>query len=155
MLTDHKSTARRRHTPGSKQRVRSGVMLMELVAGAVLLVVAIGLVVQVLAGQAAAERSMQRKLFANEILSNLMEEQAVLPWNEVTPQSIALLKLPSEADQLLPGAQLSGTVVPAERTLPEKKLTLELSWQETGGQRSKPIVLIAWLYPAVAQESAP
>jgi hypothetical protein len=155
MFAQRNTTACPFGLPGSARRVRSGVMLLEVLAGVVLLLAAIGLVVQILAGEAAAQRAIQHKLFAFELLTNIMEEQTALPFEAVTPQSLAQLKLPPEAQQLLPQATLTAAVVPSEGSIPGKRLTLELRWQERTGESSKPVRLIAWIYPLAAEAAVP
>jgi hypothetical protein len=83
-----------------------------------------------------------------------MEEQTALPYAEVTPQSLAQLKLPSEAQQLLPQPSLTATVVPSDKPT-GKGLSLEITWQERTGESSKPVRLIAWIYPVAAEEAVP
>lgn len=155
MFAQQKQTDRPEFVPVFARRARAGVMLLEVVAGIVLLLAAIGLVVQILAGEAAAQRATQHKLFAIELLSNMMEEQTALPYNEVSPQALAELKLPSEAHQLLPGATIKATVDPSDGPIKGKRLTLEITWPDRTGEASQPVRLSAWIYPVSTTEAQP
>lgn len=155
MFAQHNTTAHVPNLPMAARRSRSGVVLLEVVAGVVLLLAAIGLVMQIIAGEAAAQRAAQYKFFACEILSNIMEEQTARSFDEVTPQSLTQLKLSAEAQQMLPRATLKASVDASDGPPQGKRLTLELAWQDRTGDSTKPIRLVAWIYPVVAEETAP
>jgi hypothetical protein len=128
---------------------------MEVVAGTVLLLAALGLIVQVLAANAAAERAVMQKTLANELLSNLMEEEFSLSWSELTAESISQLKLPAEATQLLPGAELDASLNTIDGPPQSKKIVLELTWLDASGQRGKPLMLSAWRYVTFEEDLEP
>lgn len=75
-------------------------------------------------------------------VSNQLERLTALPPGDV-PAAVAELKPSTFASEHLPGAELRGTIEPADLG---QRVTVELTWDESQG-RSTPVTLAAWILP--------
>ena len=134
---------------------RHGMTLIETVAAAALLMVALGLAMKVIAASTSAEQAAQRKALATEILSSMLEKQMCTPVGELTQKEAAKWEVPHAADLLLTKAKLESEVISVAGPPAGKKVTLKLTWQETSGQRTAPLILSAWAFPQQPAEMNP
>jgi type II secretory pathway pseudopilin PulG len=126
---------------GRKFPARRGFTLVETGIAAVMLAIAMGLTVQVVAWVAAERRASERRRCAVQEVANLMER--VTAQTHLTPEAARAFLLSEPARGLLPGAELSVSVeeVPAG----SRRVSLRLRWKDRAGDWDAPVRLTSWV----------
>ena len=106
---------------------------------------------QILAVIAHQRRDIDRRSAALHEAGNLMEEIAVIPWNNVNEEGLAALRLSDECLGILREPRLRITV-DAEPAGVGKHISVEIDWRVGQDQRALPLRLAAWRYPTGAAE---
>ena len=115
---------------------RGGFTITEMMVALVLFAVAAVAIGQLTLVARLSYRQLWELQTAGEAIANIAEEVNVLPWEELTDQRLARLKLPDEVLQQLPEAELHAAVKDVEGQPAGKQITLELSRGEhLPGQR--------------------
>jgi Tfp pilus assembly protein PilV len=125
---------------------RRGFGLIEMAISGLLLAAAMAATVQVVGWVALDRRSVARRERAVVEASNLMERIAARPFDEITPESLAALKLPEAARASLPGSVLSATVAAQDDAPARKRISVEIRWRDRSGNAGSPVRLVAWTY---------
>jgi hypothetical protein len=76
-------------------------------------------------------------------LSNQLDRLTALPSTELSA-AVSQLRPSGFTSARLPGAQLSGTLAPAEIG---QRLTLQISWDEPQRRAAPPLCLAGWVFP--------
>lgn len=130
-----------RTTPGAGPR-RRGFTLLELTLTVGMVAVAMMLTVRVLGWVAAERRATERRQYALQEASNLLDRLASRPFDRVTPESARAVALPEAARAALPGAELAVTVDGGDDT---RRVAVRLRWRGRGGEWEAPVRLTTWV----------
>ncbi len=128
------------------KRSRSGATLIEIAAAALLLAVAMGVSVQVLAWAAAQRRDAETRRNVQQELSNVMERITARPWREITADVVASAKLTPTTADVVDAARLTGDVRVDPADPDAKQIRLEAHWRGRSGNRESTVRLTAWVY---------
>ncbi len=133
---------------GWPRRARRGSLLAEVAVSGVLLMVAMGLTVKVLGWMATERRAWDRRQWAEQEVSNLMEEATSLPFAEVTAARLKSLKLSPQSESLLPAAEFRIDVTDNDPAggPDSKRVAIHLRWRNRGGEPDAPARLTTWIY---------
>lgn len=123
-----------------------GITLIEVTAAIVLLATMVGICVQMLAALALQQRVAERRTWAIETATNLMERYAARDWNDVTPETAATLSLEPETSGVLADAKLAVEVIEEQTPVAAKQVRLNLSWDEPQADRSPTVRLSSWVF---------
>lgn len=126
---------------------RRGYGLVELAMAILLVLVAMTLLVRGLALAGAERRVADRRLWAVEAASNVLERIAAEPFEGLTADAARALAAGAQADRVLPGAEWE-VAVDADRgaPVPAKRVALKLRWKDRSGGFVAPVRLTAWVY---------
>lgn len=116
----------------------SGVMLM----------IAMALTVKVLGWAGAERRAWDRRQWAAQEASNLMEEATSRPFEAVTASALKSLQLSPQARALLPAAELASEVAENDPAggPGSKRVAIRLRWHNRSGEWDAPVRLTSWIY---------
>ena len=129
-------------------RARKGSFLAEVAMSAVMLMIAMTLTVKVLGWLGTEHRAWDRRQWAAQEASNLMEQATARPFDAVTTAALKELSLSPQARRLLPGAELKLEVVENDPAggPGSKRLSVQLRWQDRAGGWDAPVHLTSWIY---------
>ena len=91
-------------------------------------------------------RNSGYRMIAEFETANVMELVLSRNWNELSPGS-PKLELSRYCQERLPDPRLRIDVVTDDANPDSRRITVELDWQVSEKQRSKPARLVAWRYP--------
>jgi type II secretory pathway pseudopilin PulG len=132
----------------SRERLRRGATLLEVVIAVGLLAAAMSLSLQVLTLVAAARRSYQRRLVATEEAANCLERLRLLPSSELNNELAGQMQLPAEALNQLPGGELQVRISDHARPVSGKRIAVQVRWRHRSGEYEAPVRLTAWRWEA-------
>ncbi len=135
-----------RSSPGPGRGRRRGFGLIEMAACGVMLAAAMVVTVQVVSWVAVERRAVGRRERAVREAANLLERAAARPWDELTPASLAGLRLSDSTAAALPGAGLEARVATSDDAPARKKITIEVRWRDRSGRPEAPVRLVTWAY---------
>ncbi len=130
------------------RRQRRGSLLAEIAMSSVLLMIAMSLTVKVLGWMGVERRSWDRRQWAAQEVSNLMEEATSRPFEDVTSASLKGLAISPQAQALLPGAELAAEVAASDPAggPGSKRVAIRLHWHNRSGEWDAPVHLTSWIY---------
>ncbi len=134
-------TGRSRHRPR-----RPGFGLIEMTVAVMLLAAGMVVTLRVIGWVAVERRAVERRERAVLEASNLLERAVARPWDGLTPDALASLRLDEATTRALPGAALAWGVVEEKEPAPARRITLEVRWRDRAGQAEAPVRLVAWIY---------
>jgi hypothetical protein len=136
-----------RRTPVDR-RARRGSLLLEVAMSGVMLMIAMTLTVKVLGWVGAERRAWDRRQWAAQEASNLMEEATSRPFEAVTAASLKSLQLSPQARALLPAAELASEVAENDPAggPGSKRVAIRLRWHNRAGEWDAPVRLTSWIY---------
>jgi hypothetical protein len=114
--------------------------------GCALVAVLLTLCVQLLSITALARRDSERRAIALQQAANLIERVSVMPFDEITPDSLNDIKLPAEVDSILPGGAVTWFIEEEPGDVPAKRVRVEIAWAGGGGRAEAPARLTYWVY---------
>ena len=123
---------------------RSGALLVELVVSGLVLGIVLSTAVPML-GWIARERKLnQQREAAILAAGNLLEEIALIPWDDLSSDRFSQRSPSPGLLQHIPDAQLTVKVDldPAEPRM--KRVLLELRWETAPGKAAPPVKLTGW-----------
>lgn len=123
---------------------RSGALLLELVVSGLVLGIVLSTAIPML-GWVARERKLNQQREAAILeAGNLMEEIALMPWDELSSERLSQRSLSPGLLKHIPDAQLTAKVDldPAEPRM--KRVHLELRWETAPGKAAPPVKLTGW-----------
>ena len=127
--------------------------LLECVTALALLAAGLAITAEVLATCARHRRDSEKSLAVQLEAANLVEQIAVIPYEELTPSAMQRLQLSPSFRTLLPGAELHVTSTDSPTGDPlHKRLKIEISWP---GEEETPrtVSLVTWKYAASSEVS--
>ena len=130
--------------PRPHPRRRRGFGLIEMAISGMMIAAAMAVTIQVVGWVAAERRAVARRERAVVEVANLMERVAGRPFDEITPESLAALRLPDAARAALPGAEIKANLDARNEPIARKRITLELRWADRAGRAEAPVRLVAW-----------
>jgi hypothetical protein len=132
----------------SALRGRKGSMLADVAMSAVMLMIAMTLTVKVLGWMGIEHRAWDRRQWAAQEASNLMEQATARPFDGVSTATLKELSLSPQALRLLPGAELSVNVVENDQAggPNSKRVGVRLRWKDRSGGWDSPVQLTTWIY---------
>jgi len=130
------------------RRARRGSLLAEIAMSSVLLMIAMSLTVKVLGWMGVERRSWDRRQWAAQEISNLMEEATCRPFEDVTSASLKGMAISSHARALLPGAEFAAEVAANDPAggPGSKRVAIRLRWHNRAGEWDAPVRLTSWIY---------
>lgn len=136
-----------RRTPVDR-RARRGSLLLEVAMSGVMLMIAMALTVKVLGWAGAERRAWDRRQWAAQEASNLMEEATSRPFEAVTASALKSLQLSPQARALLPAAELASEVAENDPAggPGSKRVAIRLRWHNRSGEWDAPVRLTSWIY---------
>jgi prepilin-type N-terminal cleavage/methylation domain-containing protein len=128
-------------------KARRGYTLIELAISMLVLVAAMGVTVKALGWLGQERRAGDRRQWAVQAASNVMERLASEPYEQVSDATAKALVAEAGADRVLPGAVWDVTVTDdAGSPVPGKRVALALRWRERSGGWGSPVRLTSWVY---------
>lgn len=130
------------------RRARRGSLLAEVAMSSVLLMIAMALTVKVLGWVGVERRSWDRRQWAAQEISNLMEEATSRSFRDVSTAGLKGLLLSPHAQALLPGAELATEVMENDPAggPGSKRVAIRLRWHNRSGEWDAPVRLTSWIY---------
>ena len=128
-----------------KQR-NNGVTLIEVTAAVFLAATTIAVGMQLLVVTVQQQRAAERRSWAIESATNLMERFTAQDYDKITPAAADQLKLSSEIAQVLTDPQLEIEVIEQQEPVAGKQIRLSLQWQTPHGQPSRKVKLSTWVF---------
>ena len=126
---------------------RRAMTLLEVTVAAALLAVLLTTSAQLLRALKGQQRAAERRAVALQTVQALSERINNMPWDEVTPEAVRGVEIPSEIAPHLPGAELVVAVVDEQEPIAAKRISMELKWNGPGGQPARPARLTTWVFP--------
>lgn len=125
---------------------RRGLTILEVTVAGVLLAAAATLVARVLATTAGVRREAQRREWALQEASNLLERITAKPWDSVTLETAAAEGLSEETGRTLPDGTVEVNVIEVPQPLPGKRITVVVRWKKGAGEAASSVRLSTWMY---------
>ena len=141
------------HHRGGPRTGRKGYALVEVAMAVLLLIAAMSLAVKLVAWVAVERRSADRRLWAVEEVSNVMERLTSEPFEKVTSDRAKALADRVEAPRVLPDAEWTVRVRDQDAAphVPAKRVELRLRWKTRSGNWDAPVRLSAWIFKGRAR----
>lgn len=136
----------------NKSNSRRGMTLLEVGVALVILAAAMAALVELLSLSARQRRLDDQRSLALVELANHAETLAVLPWEELTPETLATWQPSADFAALLPSAECDARVEEEAGPPPARRIELRIAWTNSVGEQVTPVQLTLWRY---AQEAAP
>ena len=127
-------------------RRRRGFILLEVMAGLVLLLALVAIAIRTVGAVAAARRETERRQRAIEAAANLMERISALPRDDLTKARLDQLALDPETLAELPTPMLTIDLGPVEEHR-LRRVVVAVTWRTASGRRALPARLAAWFGP--------
>lgn len=126
---------------------RGGYVLLELAMAVVLLLAALSLVVKVLSWVGGERRAADRRLWAVQEVSNVLETLSGEPYGKLSKERVEQLTRVRHAAEVLPEADWRVEVTEdAAGAAPAKRVTLGLRWRTRSGEWSAPVRVTSWYF---------
>jgi hypothetical protein len=121
--------------------------MLELMAGAAILVGLLAVSLQFFHATALHRRTTRQREVAIEELANVMERLAAIRWQDLTTEKARQVQLSDVASRSLPGAALTIEVSqPAADKPLAKRIAVALAWEDQSRRLGRPMRLSAWRY---------
>ena len=131
----------------SRSRPRRGFGLAELAISAMVVMVAMGVTVKVLGWVATERRAADRREWAVQTVSNVLERVGSEPFDRVTTETVKTIAAATTRDRALPDAVWEVAVEDdKDAPIPSRRVSLQLRWKERSGGWGAPVRLTAWVY---------
>lgn len=127
-------------------RNRRGFTMLEMVAGAAILMVLLAVSMQFLHATAVHRRATRQREVALEEMANLMERLAAIRWPDLTTERARQVQLSDVARHALPGAALTIEVTQPAQEPSAKRIAVALAWEDQSRRLGRPMRLSAWRY---------
>lgn len=138
--------------PGATQAVsarRRGVSIVEMIATAMLIGVAMTAALPLLGQAGVQSRTADQYLIAQLEVANVMERIAVDPRRELRELGDAsAVTISGTAGEHLPDARLQVHAADLPGPPASLRVAVELSWTDLAGEKVGPVRLVKWFFPA-------
>lgn len=135
-----------RRLQSQRHRERAGFTLVELFISGILLAAIAATALPILAATARQQQETLRRQAAVQAAANLLERYTVKPWEELQLAESQGVELPAALLDRLPEARGRVAILPAEGEPPARRIQVELDWQDSRQQRTRPVQLTTWVY---------
>jgi hypothetical protein len=92
------------------------------------------------------QRGVDRRVVASQEAANVLDDLRRSPWEELTSERAARLKLSPLAEQALPGGTLTVAVVDEDQPRPARRLDVRVAWQGKDGASEQAVELSGWRF---------
>ena len=135
-------------TPRGSRRRRPGWALAELVLATVALMAAMGVTVKAVGWVARERRAADRRSWALNAASNVLERVGGEPFEGVTPDRVRAIAEAAGAAGVLPEAAWDVEVAddPGSPTVAGRRVSVRLRWKDRSGDWTGPVRLTSWVY---------
>lgn len=123
-----------------------GFTLLEVAVAAAVLVLLMAVTVQMLGWAAAERRAAERRQWALQEATNVLERLTAQSWDSLTAEAVASVELSSQARAVLPDAELKIEVTNRPGPPSAKQLVVDVRWQRPAGQSVASVRLSSWVY---------
>jgi prepilin-type N-terminal cleavage/methylation domain-containing protein len=130
--------------PAAPRRRREGFTLVEIMAAAVMLAVAMSLMLELVGWVARERRASERRQRAVQEAANVMERLTARAWDDLDEEGVAGLELSPPSRKALPGGELKVAVAAAEGT-GLKRVEVSVRWRNRSGEPEAPVRLVSWV----------
>jgi len=135
-----------RGTPAGRRR-RRAYGLVEVGMAVMLVMAAMSLMVKALGVVANERREADRRLWAVEAASNVLERVSAEPFDGITRKIVDEIAAGVHAERVLPGATWESAVEDDRGApVPAKKVSLRLHWNDRSKGPGAPVRLTTWVY---------
>ena len=134
---------------------RRGFGLIEMAISSLMLAAAMAATLQVIGWVAFEARAVARRERAVREAVNLLERVAARPWDDLTTDALARLKISEATAAALPGSNLAIRVATVEAEPARKVITVEIRWNDRTGRPEAPVRLVAWSHQVSGGGSKP
>lgn len=125
---------------------RRGATIGEATIAIGLSVVVLGGVAQLVSVTSNQQRISEQRAAAVREVGNLMEDLMSRSWTDVTPEKMAEVEPSEWCRQTLPDATLGVDVKSEGESDEVKRISIQIDWRNTVGDRGEPVRLVAWRY---------
>lgn len=125
---------------------RRGFTMLEMIVAAALLGTLLVVSLNMLGAAADWRRAADRRQLALFEAGNIMERIAARPWDQLTDEALADVRLPERIGRRLPGAELKIEVTdspPTEKPA-SKRIAVSIRWRDRAGTLLPPVGLTTW-----------
>jgi len=119
---------------------------MEVSVAGVLLATLLTICLQLLGVTASRRHSLEDRQTAVLEAANAMERLAAQPWEDLTGEMAAAMRLSDEARQSLAEGRLDVDVADAAGEPAARRITVTVGWIDRSGKPQQPVRLVAWRY---------
>ena len=112
----------------TKSSCRRGMTLLEVGVALVILAAAMAALVELLSLSARQRRLDDQRSLALIELANHAEKLAALPWNELTPETLATWQPSAELTAVLPSAECRAKIDEEPGAPPARRIELRIAW---------------------------
>ena len=127
-----------------QNRQRRAMGLLETIVAAAMLTGIMTVCLQMLSVVAAQHRVTETRQMAIREAANTMERLSVMPWDELTTETLVEEKLSQSADQRMTGGELTINVTESADPFDAKRIALSIRWKDRAGRFVRPVKLTAW-----------
>jgi len=133
---------------GKNARPRRGSLLAETAMSGVMLIIAMGLVAQVVGAVATQRRAWDRRQTAVFEAANLMERLTARPFDSLTTEGAKDLTLSNEAKRTLPEGELHIDINEDDPVGGDgsKRVFVQIQWRNRAGDWDAPVRLTSWVH---------
>ena len=125
--------------------VRRGTTVIEITTALVVLAATMSIIVPVVGTLVICRQNAEKRHWAVQETSNIMERITSQVWEQVTPESVQNLQLSEQAREMLPQGKLNVRVEVELDDSAAKRVTAVVSWR-TMEDALQPVRLTAWIY---------
>jgi Tfp pilus assembly protein PilV len=130
-----------------RRRPRRGYALVEVAISILIAMTAMVVMVKVLGWLGAERRSADRRGWAVQAASNVLERVAAEPFDRVTAETVKSIAAATGATKALPDAAWEIDVADEpDKPVASKRVGLSLRWKERSGGWSSPVRLTSWVF---------
>ncbi len=133
---------------------RRGYLLVEVFVALAILAALFVLVIQMVSTTARERRANERRAIALEHAANLLDRASIIPYEQLSAESLREITTSTNAGQLLPESDVCWTVDEDSSEVPAKRVGVELTWRATHGRSDAPVRLVTWAFPQSGSAAA-
>ncbi len=124
---------------------RTAFSLVEVVAAAAVLGVAMTLTAQLVLSVTNLRRSAREHQIAREEVANVLVELSVAPWETLSAERAKQVTTSAAARQTLASGELSIEIAPVPGEPETRRLVARFSWRNRRGEPQPPVQAVAWV----------
>ena len=123
---------------------RIGMTITEILIALVVLSAALAGVAHLVTTASAQRRISEQRRLALAEVANRAERLALLPWDELTAESLQSQALSPELLAALPQAKFTAEVTDEAAPPALRRIRLQVSWTDSVGNAVEPVKLVVW-----------